>query len=54
MHVPALIDLNGKTVTGFEAFLRWNDDQSGTVSPGRMIPMAESSGFILRNWASGC
>lgn len=48
VHYQPMIDLNGKTVTGFEAFLRWNDDQFGTVSPGRMIPMAESSGFILK------
>lgn len=48
VHYQPVIDLQSRTVTGFEAFLRWNDDQFGAVSPGRMIPMAESSGFILK------
>jgi EAL domain-containing protein (putative c-di-GMP-specific phosphodiesterase class I) len=34
-------------ITGFEALLRWSNPTLGEVSPGRFIPMAESTGLIL-------
>ncbi len=36
-----------RTVSGFEALLRWNHPQRGAISPAQFIPIAESSGVIL-------
>lgn len=41
------IDIDGKTIVGAEALLRWHDLVLGAVSPARFIPVAESSGLIL-------
>jgi diguanylate cyclase (GGDEF)-like protein len=36
-----------KTITGFEALLRWNHPTRGSIPPGVMIAIAESSELIL-------
>jgi diguanylate cyclase (GGDEF)-like protein/PAS domain S-box-containing protein len=36
-----------RTVTGFEALLRWNHPTRGPVSPSTFIPIAEETGSIL-------
>ena len=41
------IDHTGKVV-GAEALIRWNHPRHGSVSPAQFIPVAESSGFILK------
>ncbi|WP_170842596.1 bifunctional diguanylate cyclase/phosphodiesterase [Aureimonas jatrophae] len=41
-----LYSLPGRTLTGFEALLRWRHPQRGIVSPAEFIPIAESSGMI--------
>jgi predicted signal transduction protein with EAL and GGDEF domain len=41
-----LVDLRTTEVNGFEALLRWNHPQRGTVSPGAFIPLAEEIGVI--------
>ena len=42
-----LIDLKQSKIVGFEALLRWNSKNLGTVSPANFIPMAEENGLIL-------
>lgn len=39
------VNLDDRTVSGYEALVRMQD---GSVSPGEFIPLAESSGLILR------
>jgi len=48
LHYQPLISLGeGGKVTGFEALLRWDGREHGSVSPARFIPLAEQSGLIL-------
>lgn len=41
----SLID---NSLTGFEALLRWNNDELGFVSPADFIPVAEETGYIVQ------
>ena len=45
LHYQPQVSMNG-TVIGFEALLRWNSPQHGSISPIRFIPLAEQSGLI--------
>lgn len=45
MYQPK-IDLLTSKVIGFEALLRWNDPQLGSISPAVFIPVAEKIGII--------
>jgi len=42
-----LFDLARSRVSAFEALLRWNHSQRGTVSPVDFIPLAEDTGLII-------
>ncbi len=41
------IDLSTGKVVAFEALLRWEDSELGTVSPGEFVPIAEEAGLIV-------
>ncbi|MFZ3322716.1 MAG: EAL domain-containing protein [Usitatibacter sp.] len=48
LHYQPLYDLRDRSVTGFEALLRWNPPGGGgTVAPGDFITVAEDSGLIV-------
>lgn len=42
-----IYDLASRTVTGFEALLRWTNADLGRVSPDEFIPQAEQNGSIV-------
>jgi diguanylate cyclase (GGDEF)-like protein/PAS domain S-box-containing protein len=47
LHYQPQVRLADGAVTGAEALLRWRDPEMGEVPPGRFIPVAEDSGFIV-------
>jgi diguanylate cyclase (GGDEF)-like protein len=55
LHYQPQVDLQTGQVIGAEALLRWRDPEMGDVSPGRFIPVAEDSGFIVAigDWVLG-
>lgn len=46
LHFQPKIQVSTGTVTGFEALLRWYNDELGFVSPKDFIPVAEERGLI--------
>jgi diguanylate cyclase (GGDEF)-like protein len=40
------VDASSEAVTGFEALIRWNHPERGSVSPTEFIPLAEEIGLI--------
>lgn len=55
LHFQPLISMKRLSVVGFEALLRWNSPQHGSVPPCCFIPLAEQSGIILSigEWVIG-
>jgi diguanylate cyclase (GGDEF)-like protein len=46
LHYQPQLDLHEGGIVGAEALIRWNSPESGLVSPGKFIPVAEDSGLI--------
>ncbi len=53
LYYQPIIDVNNKSVYGFEALLRWNHPVHGVISPAKFIPILEQSGDIIQvsRWA---
>jgi len=47
LHFQPLINLKTMSITGFEALLRWEDEDLGSVQPDIFIPIAEKTGLIF-------
>ncbi|MCV6003890.1 EAL domain-containing protein, partial [Escherichia coli] len=41
------LNINGK-IYGVEALVRWEDEELGKVPPNEFVPVAESSGLMVR------
>jgi diguanylate cyclase (GGDEF)-like protein len=47
LYYQPQVDINTQKIVGVEALIRWNSPESGFMSPGVFIPLAESSGLII-------
>ena len=47
LHYQPLVSSGDRQPVGFEALLRWEDDELGGVQPSEFIPVAESTGLIV-------
>ena len=46
LYWQPIVELDGGTVTGLEALIRWREPNGGIVPPGEFIPIAEELGLI--------
>ena len=53
LHYQPIVDLERKSVTSFEALMRWRHPKLGIIAPGDFIPLAEQTGLIvdMGEWA---
>jgi diguanylate cyclase (GGDEF)-like protein/PAS domain S-box-containing protein len=52
LHYQPKVNLNTLEITGVEALIRWQHPDLGSVSPARLLPVAEDCGLIIPigNW----
>ena len=48
LFFQALVNLERKEVSGFEALLRWRHPRHGLIEPGKFIRLAEETGLIIQ------
>ncbi len=48
LYYQAKVDLKSNEICGFEALLRWIDDDNNVIFPQSFIPIAEENGLILQ------
>ncbi len=48
LYYQPQFNINDSTIEGFEALLRWNSADYGSISPAEFIPLAEETGLILQ------
>ncbi|HVV69034.1 MAG TPA: EAL domain-containing protein [Gammaproteobacteria bacterium] len=46
IHYQPIIDLRSKTISGFEALIRWQHPKKGLLLPSKFITLAENIGII--------
>ncbi|QKG72604.1 EAL domain-containing protein [Erythrobacter mangrovi] len=47
LHYQPVVDAKTEEVVGFEALVRWNSSEHGSVSPAKFIPLAEDTRLIV-------
>ena len=47
LNYQPIINFDTGKIVGFETLARWNHPQKGCISPGKFIPVAEQTNFIL-------
>ena len=52
LHYQPIISMRDRSISGFEALLRWSHRSRGAISPNEFIPLAEETGLIydLGQW----
>ena len=48
VHYQPIIRSRSRTVSGFEALVRWHDRELGEIAPEEFIPIAEDMGLVRR------
>ncbi len=48
LHYQPIINATTEGITGYEALIRWQHPERGTVMPNDFIPIAEDSGLIIQ------
>ena len=47
LHYQPIFSLCDRELVGFEALVRWQHPDRGTISPGEFIPLAEETGLVV-------